>query len=78
MAKIPKVSGNTMIKYLIKKGFSIKGREGSHVTLVCGNVFTTVPAGNAALKTGLLLGILGDAMISREEFVGDYNGRLAR
>jgi len=28
MAKIPKVSGNTMIKYLIKKGFSIKaGRE---------------------------------------------------
>ncbi len=73
MTKIPRISGNVMIKYLTRKGFSITSRKGSHVTLRKNNTFTTVPAGNNILKIGLLLGILGDAMINREEFVNDYN-----
>jgi len=78
MTKIPRISGNVMIKYLTQKGFSITHRKGSHVTLRKNNTFTTVPAGNNTLKTGLLLGILGDVMISREEFVNDYNVGLVK
>ena len=33
-----------MIKYLIKKGFVIISRKGSHVTLRYNNAFTTIPA----------------------------------
>ena len=78
MAKIPKVSGNAMIRYLIKKGFSIKSRKGSHATLRRDNAFTTIPARNNMLKTGLLLGILGDIMMNREEFVNDYDNGLVK
>lgn len=61
-----------MIKYLIKKGFTITNRSGSHVGLKKNHVYTSVPAGNKKMKIGLQLGILGDVMISREEFIDDY------
>lgn len=73
MTRIPRISGNTMIKYLIKKEFTISTRKGSHVTLRHNNIFTTVPAGNKILKIGLLLQILTDANIERKEYEADYN-----
>ena len=73
MNKIPRISGNTMIKYLINQGFIITSRKGSHVALKKNSDFTTVPAGNNILKIGLFLGILSDSMISKKKFVSDYN-----
>ncbi len=73
MAKIPKISGNVMIKYLIKKEFSVTGRTGSHTKLRHNNLVAIVPAGNKIIKPGLLLGILADINMTREEFMSDYN-----
>ncbi len=33
MTKVPRVSGNTMINYLIKKNFFIASRKGGHAAL---------------------------------------------
>lgn len=78
MTKIPRISGNTMIKYLIKKEFSISTRKGSHVTLRCNRIPVTIPAGNKKLKIGLFLGVLNKAKISKEEFISDFNNGLVK
>lgn len=47
MGKIPRVSGNQLIKYLVnKKGFQISHRKGSHVSLQHNNKhkFTSIPS----------------------------------
>ena len=66
-----------MIRYLIKKGFVITHRNGSHARLVKNHMYTSVPAGNKTTKIGLQLSVLGDAMIAKEEFVNDQ-GRGCR
>ena len=76
--KIPRISGNAMIKYLLKKEFIIISRTGSHVTLKKNHVYTSVPAGNKILKIGLQLGIQGDAMIGRDEFITDHDRKITR
>ena len=77
MPKIPKISGNQMIRYLQKKGFVITRRKGSHLTLRKESIFTTVPAGNKMLSIGTQHGILSDADITRDEFSSDYeNGPI--
>ncbi|MEM3090008.1 MAG: hypothetical protein QXY22_05510 [Candidatus Nitrosotenuis sp.] len=46
MGKIPRVSGNQLIKYLVnKKGFQVSHRKGSHVSLhKSTHKFTPVPS----------------------------------
>ena len=44
MNKIPRITGNVMVKYLIKKGFSVSSRKESHVTLRCDHISKTIPA----------------------------------
>ncbi len=61
-----------MIKYLGRKGFNVTGRTGSHVKLQHSTSVVIVPAGNKILKPGLLLGILTDIGMSRDEFMDDY------
>ncbi len=78
MTRIPRISGNAMIKYLIRKEFTITSRKGSHVTLRRDHVPVTVPAGNNKLKIGLLLGVLDKAGIGREEFVEDHSSGIAK
>ena len=78
MAKIPRVSGNVLIKYLITKGFLPTSRNGSHVSLKNKNIFVTVPAKNSEIRIGLLLDILGSANISREEYINDYNKKIIK
>ena len=72
MAKLPVVTNNMMIKYLINKGF--KPRQGGrHVTFRKGNIRTQVPRhGNKELGKGLLKEILNQAGISIEEFRKDF------
>ncbi len=79
--KIPRVSGNQLIKYLVnKKGFLVSHRKGSHVSLHndAEHKFTSVPSKNDKLGTGLMLQILDDCGITREEFIQDYQNGLLK
>ena len=78
MTGIPKISGNSMIKYVTKKGFTILRQKGSHIRLRKDKISTTIPAGNNILKIGTLLAILHDCEITRDEFVMDYNNGLVK
>ena len=78
MSKIPRISGNSMIRYLIKKGFVITHRNGSHARLVKNHMYTSVPAGNKTMKIGLQLSVLEDAMIAKEEFVNDHRDKIIK
>ncbi|MDE1764769.1 MAG: type II toxin-antitoxin system HicA family toxin [Thaumarchaeota archaeon] len=81
MDKLPKVSGNQLIKYLVnKKGFRISHRKGSHVSLRndVNHRFTSIPSKNEDLGTGLLLQIIEDCGIAREEFIVDYQKNLVK
>ncbi len=73
MSKLPKLSGEDVIKILVKKfGFKVSRQKGSHVTLVKyefkRKIVTVVPL-HPELKPGTLLGILKLAEISIEEFL---------
>ena len=79
MGKLPRVSGNQLIKYLVnKKGFHISHRKGSHVSLRndLTHRFTSIPSKNEDLGTGLLRQILEDCAITRDEFIADYESRV--
>lgn len=78
MPKMPKISGNQMIRYLQRKGFAVTRRKGSHLTLRKESNFTTVPAGNKILGTGIQHSILSDVDIAREEFANDYENGLIK
>ncbi|QLH08590.1 type II toxin-antitoxin system HicA family toxin [Candidatus Nitrosotenuis sp. DW1] len=81
MGKIPRVSGNQLIKYLVnKKGFQVSHRKGSHVSLQhdTKHTFTSIPSKNDDLGTGLMLQILDDCGITREEFISDYQSGLLK
>lgn len=80
MTKLPRVTGNQMIKYLInKKGFRKSHQKGSHVSLHNDtNKFTSVPAKNEELGTGLTKQILEDCGITRDEFTYDYQNGLIK
>jgi predicted RNA binding protein YcfA (HicA-like mRNA interferase family) len=70
--KLPVVSGNDVIKALIKGGFVVVRQKGSHVRLEKisnGNIINiTVPLHNP-LKKGTFIKIMKDARITRNEFI---------
>ena len=81
MSKLPRVTGNQMIKYLTnKKGFRISHQKGRHVSLRNDNThrFTSVPSKNEELGTGLTKQILDDCGINRDEFTQDYQNGLIK
>lgn len=68
-----------MIKYLVnKKGFSKTAQKGSHVSLHSNDRWTTVPAKNEELGPGLILTILDDVGISRDDFIHDWRNGLIK
>lgn len=70
--KLPVVSGNDVIKALIKGGFVVVRQKGSHVRLEKtsnGDIINiTVPLHNP-LKTGTFIKIMKDARLTRDEFI---------
>lgn len=70
--KLPVLSGNEIIKILRKAGFAVVTQKGSHIKLkkVDGNknIIVTVP-NHSEVKRGILLNILKQAEVSREEFL---------
>jgi len=78
VTKLPRISGNQMIKYLTKKGFVQTRQKGRHVSMRSQEQWTTIPAGNHDLGIGLILTILKDVNISRDEFISDWEQGLIK
>jgi len=69
MPKLPRISGNDLLKILTKHfGFRSLRQKGSHITLTNDKVFITIPL-HPELDTGTLNAILKDAGINREDFL---------
>ena len=68
---LPVVSGREVIKALAKIGFKIVGRRGSHVRLKRkdGKTLIVIVPDHRELARGTLKSILGQAELSREEFL---------
>lgn len=69
MPKLPRVSGPEALKALQKLGFEKVRQSGSHVIARRGSKGSVVPM-HGELKTGTLAGLLRQAGISPEEFIG--------
>lgn len=73
MSKLPKLSGEEVVKILVKNfGFEVARHKGSHVVLRKfseGRKIVTVVPLHKEIKPGTLLGILQLAKVSREEFL---------
>ncbi|MBI5190169.1 MAG: type II toxin-antitoxin system HicA family toxin [Nitrospirae bacterium] len=73
MAKLPSVTGEQLLKALVKDGYKVLRQKGSHVVVskVVGDEELTFPVPvhkGKDIKPGLLNGILAQAKISRERF----------
>ena len=64
--KLPVISGERLIKILVRKGFSVRRQAGSHVVLQRGFVVFSVPL-HEELKKGTLKAILNQSGLSVED-----------
>jgi predicted RNA binding protein YcfA (HicA-like mRNA interferase family) len=72
MHRLPVTSGRELIKYLRKKGFAPSRQKGSHVLLKSPDGRrVTVPLYDE-IDRGLLLTILAEIGISKEEFLKEW------
>ena len=69
MARLPRPSGQQMVRFLESQGFTVVRVRGSHHVMVRDTKRTSIPVhGNSALKIGTLRGILRDIEMSPDEF----------
>ncbi|GAC1467828.1 MAG: hypothetical protein NVSMB9_09860 [Isosphaeraceae bacterium] len=69
MGKLPRPSGQEMVRFLKRQGFALLRIRGSHHFLGRGDQRTCVPVhGNSPLKIGTLGGILRDIDLSPSDF----------
>ena len=70
MTRLPRVSGDEMTKALVKIGFSVVRTRGSHRILQHPDGRVTVVPTHAgeAIGPGLLLKILADCELTRDQF----------
>ena len=69
MPKLPILSGAELVKALERLGFEQTRQRGSHVMMRRGSVGTVVPL-HREVKTGTLAGILRQAQVGQDEFLG--------
>jgi len=72
MPNIPIISGNKLIKTLIKKGFILKRINGSHHILIHNenHITVSIPVHKGkTLGKGITLAIIKDAGLTVEEFL---------
>ena len=69
MPKLPILSGADVIAALERLGFAQIRQRGSHVVLRRGGTGTVVPL-HREVKTGTLAGILRQAGVTQDEFLG--------
>jgi len=69
VARLPRVTGQEMSRFLERQGFQLLRVRGSHHYFAQGDKHTTVPVhGNRDLKVGTLRSILRDIEVSPAEF----------
>jgi predicted RNA binding protein YcfA (HicA-like mRNA interferase family) len=69
VAKLPRITGQEMVRFLQRQGFRLVRIQGSHHYFERGSTHTTVPVhGSRNLKIGTLRSILRDVDISPVEF----------
>ncbi len=68
MSKLPLLSWREVIKALGKVGFKIDRQKGSHIILVKDDLVVPVPK-HAEIKRGLLMEIITEAGLTKEEFL---------
>jgi len=66
--KLPVISGERLIKILVRKGFSVRRQAGSHVVLQRGFVVFSVPL-HEELKKGTLKAILNQSGLSVDDLL---------
>ena len=69
MPKLPVLSGADVVKMLERLGFGQVRQRGSHVVMRKGSVGAVVPL-HKELKTGTLAGIIRQAGLTQDEFLG--------
>jgi predicted RNA binding protein YcfA (HicA-like mRNA interferase family) len=69
MPKLPVLSGADVIRALEQLGFEQIRQRGSHVVMRRGSNGTVVPL-HREVKTGTLTGILRQAQVGQDEFLG--------
>ena len=69
MPKLPRISGTQALKALQRLGFEKVRQNGSHVIVRRGSKGCVVPI-HSELKSGTLAGLLRQAEVSTEEFIG--------
>jgi predicted RNA binding protein YcfA (HicA-like mRNA interferase family) len=69
MPKLPVLSGEDVLKALERLGFKQLRQRGSHMVIRRGSVGTVVPL-HREVKTGTLAGILRQAQVSQDDFLG--------
>lgn len=72
MSKLPVVSSKDLIKFLIDKGFSYDRTKGDHHIYISSRGRVSVPE-RKEMGKGLLLKILAEAELSKEEFIDWWN-----
>jgi predicted RNA binding protein YcfA (HicA-like mRNA interferase family) len=68
LSKLPTLSWREVVKALTKAGFEVVRQKGSHLILVKEENIVPVPR-HDEIKKGLLLQIITEAGLTREEFM---------
>ena len=74
VAKLPRISGKDMLRFLQREGFAVVRVRGSHHVLTRGETYTVVPVhSNRTLAVGTLRKILRDIEMTPDEFEQHFN-----
>ncbi len=68
MSKLPLLSWREVVKALGKVGFQVERQRGSHLILVKNERIVPIPK-HDQIKKGLLMAIIEEAGLTREEFL---------
>ena len=68
MSKLPLLSWREVVKALTKAGFQVARQKGSHLILIKNEYIVPVPK-HQEIKRGLLLEIIAEANLTKEEFL---------
>jgi len=68
LSKLPLLPWRDVVKVLIKADFKVARQRGSHIILVKDEYIVPVPK-HGEIKRGLLLEIIAEAGLTREEFL---------
>jgi predicted RNA binding protein YcfA (HicA-like mRNA interferase family) len=69
LSKLPLLSWREVVKALTNAGFQVARQKGSHLILIRNEHIVPVPK-HKEIKRGLLMEIISEAGLTKEEFLG--------